>query len=259
MVAFALTFVSLGFIGGLAAGVLGFGGGVLMFPLLYFVPPLFGVERLDANTVAAIVVSQVFFSTLSGGVAHSRTGTVNWRIAFIAGATSAVGSFVGGLTSKWLPEKFLLLLFGIVTLGVAGMMFLTGPDPDQQKVHVDRVIVPLFPLVLSSTLIGIMIGFLGAGNFVFVPLLTYLLKVPIRIAIGSSLFIAMMNTASGFIGKLITAQIPMPATALVVLGAIIGALVGEKIHRRASSKTLRFAYGAIVTAVALPIWLSILW
>ena len=259
MVAFALTFVSLGFIGGLAAGVLGFGGGVLMFPLLYFVPPLFGVGRLDANTVAAIVVSQVFFSTLSGGVAHSRTGTVNWRIAFIAVATSAVGSFAGGLTSKWLPEKFLLLLFGIVTLGVAGMMFLTGPDPDQQKVRVDRVIVPVFPLALSSTLIGIMIGFLGAGNFVFVPLLTYLLKVPIRIAIGSSLFIAMMNTASGFIGKLITAQIPMPATALVVLGAIIGALVGEKIHRRASAKTLRFAYGAIVTAVALQIWLSILW
>ena len=133
MVGIALIFVALGFIGGLAAGVLGFGGGVLMFPLLYFVPPMFGVERLDANTVAAIVVSQVFFSTLSGGVAHSRTGRVNWRIAFIAGATSAVGSFIGGLASKWLPEKFLLLLFGIVTLAVAGMMFLTGPDPDQQK------------------------------------------------------------------------------------------------------------------------------
>jgi uncharacterized protein len=259
MVVLALTFVSLGFIGGLAAGVLGFGGGVLMFPLLYFIPPLFGVERLDANTVAAIVVSQVFFSTLSGGVAHSRTGRVNWRIAFIAGATSAVGSFVGGWTSKWVPERFLLLLFGMVTLAVAGMMFTTGPDLDQQKVRVDNVIVPVFPLALSSTLIGVIIGFLGAGNFIFVPLLTYLLKVPIRIAIGSSLFIAMMNTASAFIGRLVTAQIPMPATALVVVGAIIGALVGEKIHRRASAKTLRFAYAAVVTAVALPIWFSILW
>jgi uncharacterized protein len=259
MVAFALTFVSLGLIGGLAAGVLGFGGGVLMFPLLYFVPPIFGVERLDANTVAAIVVSQVFFSTLSGGVAHSRTGRVNWRIAFIAGATSAVGSFVGGLASKWLPEKFLLLLFGIVTLAVAGMMFITGPDPDQQKVPVEKIIVPVFPLALSSTLIGIIIGLLGAGNFLFVPLLTYFLRVPIRIAIGSSLFIAMMNTASAFIGKLITAQVPMPATALVVVGAIIGALIGEKIHKRVSTKTLRFAYGTVVTAVAIPIWASILW
>lgn len=257
MVGLALTFVALGFIGGLAAGVLGFGGGVLMFPLLYFVPPMFGVERLDANTVAAIVVSQVFFSTLSGGVAHSRTtGRVNWRIAVIAGTTSAVGSFVGGLASKWLPENFFLLLFGIVTLAVAGMMFLTGPDPDQREM---RVIVPVFALALSSTLIGLIIGLLGAGNFLFVPLLTYFLKVPIRIAIGSSLFIAMMNTASGFIGKLITAQIPMTETVLVVVGAIIGALIGEKIHKRASAKTLRFAYGAVVTAVALPIWFSILW
>lgn len=259
MVVPALTFVSLGFIGGLAAGVLGFGGGVLMFPLLYFVPPLFGIDRLDANTVAAIVVSQVFFSTLSGGVAHSRTGRVNWRIALIAGATSAVGAFVGGLASKWLPEKFLLLLFGIVTLAVAGMMFLTGRDPDHQELRMDNVSVPVFPLALSSTLIGMVIGLLGAGNFLFVPLLTYFLKVPIRMAIGSSLFIAMMNTASGFIGKLITAQIPMTEAALVVVGAIIGALVGEKIHKRASAKTLRFAYGAVVTAVALPIWFSILW
>ena len=256
MVGLALIFVALGLIGGLAAGVLGFGGGVLMFPLLYFVPPIFGVERLEANTVAAIVVSQVFFSTLSGGVAHSRTGRVNWRIAVIAGTTSAVGSFVGGLASKWMPENFLLLLFGIVTLAVAGMMFLTGPDQDRREM---RVIVPVFPLALSSTLIGMIIGLLGAGNFLFVPLLTYFLKVPIRIAIGSSLFIAMMNTASGFIGKLITAQIPMTETVLVVVGAIIGALIGEKIHKRASAKTLRFAYGAVVTAVALPIWFSILW
>jgi uncharacterized protein len=259
MVGIALIFVALGFIGGLAAGVLGFGGGVLMFPLLYFVPPMFGIERLDANTVAAIVVSQVFFSTLSGGVAHSRTGRVNWRIAVIAGTTSAAGSFIGGLASKWLPEKFLLLLFGIVTLAVAGMMFLTGPDPDQQDVWGDKVIVPVFPLALSSTVIGIIIGLLGAGNFLFVPLLTYFLRVPIRIAIGSSLFIAMMNTASGFIGKLITAQVPMPAAALVVVGAIIGALIGEKIHKRVSTKTLRFAYGTVVIAVALPIWVSILW
>jgi uncharacterized protein len=259
MVVPALTFVSLGFIGGLAAGVLGFGGGVLMFPLLYFVPPMFGVERLDANTVAAIVVSQVFFSTLSGGIAHSRTGRVNWRIALIAGATSAVGSFFGGLVSKWLPEKFLLLLFGIVTLTVAAMMFVTGPDPDQQKLRVDEVIVPIFPLAFSSTLIGMIIGLLGAGNFLFVPLLTYFLKVPIRIAIGSSLFIAMMNTASGFFGKLITEQIPITEAALVVVGAIIGALIGEKIHKRVSAKTLRIAYGAVVIAVALPIWFSILW
>jgi uncharacterized protein len=259
VVVIALIFISLGFIGGLAAGVLGFGGGVLMFPLLYFIPPVFGMERLDANIVAAIVVSQVFFSTLSGGVAHSRTGRVNWRIAFIAGVTSAVGSFIGGLASKWLPEKFLLLLFGIVTLAVAGMMFLTVPDPDQQNVPVDKVIVPVFRLALSSTLIGMIIGLLGAGNFLFVPLLTYFLRVPIRVAIGSSLFIAMMNTASAFIGKLITAQIPMPATALVVVGAIIGALIGEKIHKRVSTKTLRIAYGAVVIAVALPIWFSILW
>ena len=53
---------SLGALGGFAAGLLGFGGGVVMFPLLLYVPSLLGFAELDAKTVAAVVVTQVFFS-----------------------------------------------------------------------------------------------------------------------------------------------------------------------------------------------------
>ena len=80
---------ALGAIGGFLAGLLGFGGGVLMFPLLYYVPPLLGLVRLEAQTVAAVVISQVFFSALVGGVAHLRGGHVQGRLAFVAGAVSA--------------------------------------------------------------------------------------------------------------------------------------------------------------------------
>jgi uncharacterized membrane protein YfcA len=71
-------------------------------------------------------------------------------------------------------------------------------------------LAPLAPVLLSlcSLIIGILIGFLAAGNFVFVPLLIYVLKVPTRIAIGSSLFVAMMNTCSGFLGNLVTGKYP---------------------------------------------------
>jgi uncharacterized membrane protein YfcA len=57
----------LGVFGGFSAGLLGFGGGVLMFPLLYYVPPLLGMVALDVKTVAALVVTQVFFFDRSGG------------------------------------------------------------------------------------------------------------------------------------------------------------------------------------------------
>ena len=105
---------------------------------------------------------------------------------------------------------------------------------------------------------GLVIGFLGAGNFIFVPLMIYILRVPTRIAIGSNLIIAVMSTASGFLGKLITGQIPLLSAALVVAGATLGALAGERAHRRLSSAVLRRIYAMLVALIALRVWLTIL-
>jgi uncharacterized protein len=246
----------LGAVGGFLAGLLGFGGGVLMFPLLYYVPPLLGLGRFEAQTVAAIVISQVFFSALVGGLAHLRGGRVRGRLAVIAGAVSAVGSFAGGVASSWASERFLLVLFGIVTLCVLLMMFLPGPEDDQNKDLKDNVAVPIVPLTCCSLATGIVIGFLGAGNFVFVPLLIYVFKIPTRVAIGSTLFIALMNTATGFIGKFLTGQIP-PVAIVVIFGAAIGALAGEKAHGRVSTQALRIVYAAMVLLITIRVWLTI--
>jgi uncharacterized membrane protein YfcA len=247
---------TLGAIGGFLAGLLGFGGGVLMFPLLYYVPPLLGLARLDAQTVAAVVISQVFFSALVGGVAHLRSGHVRGRLAFTVGAVSAVGSFAGGIASKWASERFLLLLFGIVTLCVLAMMFLPAPEHDDEARSMENLSLPRIPLACCSLATGIVIGFLGAGNFVFVPLLIYVFKVPTRAAIGSTLFIALMNSATGFIGKLVTEQIPLMAVA-VIFGASLGAVAGEKAHRHASTQLLRIVYAVMVLLITVRIWLTI--
>jgi uncharacterized protein len=252
-----VAMASLGAIGGFLAGLLGFGGGVLMFPLLYYVPPRLGLERLDAQTVAAMVVSQVFFSALVGGLAHLRGGHVKRDLTVIAGAVSAIGSFAGGIASKWASEQFLLLLFGAVTLLVSLMIFLRRPEREQDERSIKQHLsVPRLPLSCFSLVTGMVIGFLGAGNFVFVPLLIYVFKVPTRMAIGSTLFIALMNTASGFLGKLVTDQIPLIAVA-VIFGAAIGALGGEKAHRGVSTQTLRVVYAAMVLLITIRVWLTI--
>src|SRR5262245_10031175 len=110
------SLASVGAIGGFFSGRLGFCGGVVVFSLLCYVPPLLGLARLGAKIVAAVVITQVSSSSLVGGLAHLRSGRVHGRIALIAGMASAVGSFVGGVASKWTSERFLLLLFGIATL-----------------------------------------------------------------------------------------------------------------------------------------------
>lgn len=256
--ALVVSLTLIGTIGGCFSGLLGFGGGVVMFPLLYYVPPLLGLEALHAKTVAAVVITQVFFSTLIGGLTHLHSGRVHGRIALVAGLTSAAGAFVGGVASQWTSDRFLLLLFGIATFLVLGMMFLPAPNKEAEKLPPEKVVVAPFLLSLCSLITGTLIGFLGAGNFVFVPLLIYLFKVPTRIAIGSSLFIAMINTCFGFLGKLASGQIPWLVAMSVVIGACIGALVGEKIHRRIPASILRYLYAAMVGVIAARIWLSIL-
>jgi uncharacterized membrane protein YfcA len=253
-----VTLALLGMIGGFSAGLLGFGGGVLMFPLLYYVPPLLGLAALDAQTVAATVVTQVFFSTLVGGSAHLRAGRVHRKIAIVSGSASAAAAFVGGMASAWVSERFLILLFaGLITV-VLGMMMLPAPSAIEEDIPAGHVSVPLMRLVLLSSITGLMIGFLGAGNFVFVPLLIYTMKVPTRLAIGSSLFIAMTNTFFGFLGKAITGQIPLLLATVVVLGAAAGAWAGEQVHSKLSTRTIRYTYASLIAAIGASIWITIL-
>jgi uncharacterized membrane protein YfcA len=253
-----VVLAALGAVGGFLAGLLGFGGGVLIFPLLYYVPPVLGLERFPAQSVAAIVISQVFFSALIGGLVHLRQGHMHRRLATIAGGLSAIGSLIGGVASGWATEHSLLLLFGIVTLAVSLLLFLPGPKTDDDDLHAANAIdVPAAPLAFCSLIAGVFIGFLGAGNFAFVPLLIYVFKVPTRTAIGSTLFIALINTATGFGGKLVTGQIPLSAIP-VIAGAALGAIAGEQVHRLASSRLLRVIYAMMVLVVTLRVWLTIL-
>jgi len=225
-----VTLLILGGLGGFAAGLLGVGGGVLLFPLLFYIPPLLGLESLDAKTVAAVVVSQVFFSTVVGGAAHWRSGRVHPRLTLVGGLSATAGSFLGGVGSKWVSEWFLLLLFGMVTLSAAAMMFLPGPSAEQELRPVGEVTVPVVSLSILSCLTGVVVGFLGAGNFLFVPLLIYVLKVPTRITIGSNLVIAVASTFSGFLGKLLTGQEKSKSNFLIILVGLCGGVVAFLLH-----------------------------
>ncbi len=252
------TLLVLGGIGVFAAGFLGVGGGVLLFPLLLYVPSLLGLTSLDVKTVAALVMSQVFFASLIGGIAHWRGGRGHPRVTLVASVAAVAGSFLGGVASKWVSEWFLLFLFGIVPLVAAAMMFLPEPSGDREETPVEKVIVPMVPLAVLSSAKGVVVGFLGAGNFLFVPLLIYVLKLPTRIAIGSNLVIAVFTTFSGFVGKLLTGQIPFLMALAVVIGAGLGALAGEWSHRRVSPPVLRYVYAGVIGLVAVRIWITIL-
>lgn len=138
------------------------------------------------------------------------------------------------------------------------MMLLPALSIEREETPLEKVVVPIVPLALLSLAKGVVVGFIGAGNFVFVPLLIYVLKVPTRIAIGSNLVIAVVSTLSGFLGKLLTGQIPFFMTLAVVVGAGLGALGGEWSHSRVSPRVLCYVYAGVIGVVAVGVWITLL-
>ena len=187
---------------GLSATFIGLGEGILLFPLLLYLPPYLGLAPVDAKIAAALVVSEVFFAGVIGGLAHRRKGRIHNRLTIIGAVSSAVGAFLGALTSKWVSEEFSRSL-GVTTVIAGVIMFLPGLSSELDDAHLESIVVPSLPLAVISLSIGAVVGLMGSGNFLFIPLLIYVLKIPTRIAIGSSLVIYVFNSLAGFVGKLV--------------------------------------------------------
>ena len=172
--------------------------------------------------------------------------------------TSAVGSFVGGVASKWTPERFLLLLFGIATLLVIAMMFLPAPSKELDKVPLEKV------TVAPSSFVSMLIchrdshRLSGRGQFRLRSVADLCPQSPDTNCHRQQPVYRDDEYLLGISRQACHSQIPWLIATVVVIGAGIRALVGEKIHRRLSSPILRYIYSAMVGLIAARIWLSIL-
>ncbi len=260
--ALAVVLFALGSVGAFVAGLLGVGGALIMLPLLLYVPPLLGVGGLDVKSVAAITMVQVFVAALSGVAAHRRYKAVDSDLAWVGGTAMAVASFVGALGSKYVADRWLLLVFALMVTTAAPLLVLPVdaialPMPaglDDGAARFSRVRI----LVVAGT-VGVAAGLVGAGGaFLLVPLLLVVVRVPIRVTIGSSLAITAMAAAAGFAGKLVTGQIPLGPAVVVALGALPAAQVGATVSRRLDATQLRALLFMIVIATGLRVWWDVL-
>ncbi|MBI2881907.1 MAG: sulfite exporter TauE/SafE family protein [Candidatus Tectomicrobia bacterium] len=255
----ASTLAALGFVGAFIAGLLGVGGAIIMIPLLLYVPGWSGLGALDMKVVAAISMVQVFFAAISGAVAHGVRGTVHRALAVTAGASAAVGSLLGGVSSRWVPSWALLLTFALMATLGAVLMWVAPPEgePDGSTKANGLILSRPFAVLVGFS-VGTMAGLVGAGGaFLLVPLLITVLKVPTRITIGSSLAITIWTAAAGFLGKLVTGQIPLGPAVALVLGAVPGAQLGEWASRRVRIQTLRGLLTTLTALVAVRIWIDV--
>ncbi|MDT8335563.1 MAG: sulfite exporter TauE/SafE family protein [Desulfurivibrionaceae bacterium] len=250
--------VALGLGGGFLSGLLGLGGAIFMIPLLLYVPPLVGIGQLDMKEVAAISMVQVLFASLSGLIVHHKNRFVSTSLLLTMGLFNALGNLGGSLFSKYTGSAFLIAIFATMAVIAAVVMFI--PKREQGGDITPDQLVYNRPLAAALSLaIGLFGGMVGApGAFVYIPAMIYILNIPTRIVIGSTLGIVLFGAVMGTVGKAMTGQIIWPYAIALVIGTIPGAQLGGRLSKKTDTKHLRYAIAVIIAVTGLRMWYQVI-
>ncbi|HEY4944280.1 MAG TPA: sulfite exporter TauE/SafE family protein [Rhizomicrobium sp.] len=197
---FALGLVIAGVVGGLVAGMLGVGGGIVIVPVLYHVLDLMGIDpgvrmHIAVGTSLATIIPTSFSSTRS----HNAKGAVDWELLRRWVAPMVVGVLIGSVLAGFARGQALALFFACVALPVAVHLAFFG-ETRRLSDHLPRGIAGLLlPAGIGgvSTMMGI------GGGTVGVPAMT-LCGVPIHRAVGTAAAFGAIISIPGTIGSILS-------------------------------------------------------
>ncbi len=240
--------VLLGLLIGLSLGLLGGGGSILTVPILVY------AMGFDAKASIAMSLVVVGVTSLIGAIGHWRIGNVHVRVALVFGSVAMVGTFAGARLSTLVSGTFQLLLFALVMIA-AGYFMLLGRVPGVKQGSgdlylTDRSRLPIVLIMAEGLGVGVLTGLVGVGGgFLIVPALVLLVRIPMKQAVGTSLAVIALKSATGFLGYLGQVEIDWPFIGLFTALAIAGILIGTRIVRFVPHRALRCAFAVLLLAM----------
>lgn len=244
-------------LGGFLAGFLGLGGAVVMIPLMLTVPPLVNVGTLTMKSVAGLSMVQVLFSSMSGIIIHKKNNYVHYQSLLLIGIPMGLFALIGSYFSKYLNNEHMLVLFACVILLAFFLLFF---DRNRQELIDVKAIVVNRKLSLGiGAVIGTISGIVGAGGgFILIPLMVKVLKLPLKITIGTSLGIVFIGAIFGSIGKILSFQVEYMFLLPVIIGSLLAARLGARVSKVTPSKTLRSILLVVIALSFLQVMVKII-
>ena len=251
-----LLVAGLALVAGFLSGLLGIGGGIVMAPLLLYVPPFFGLEQLSMHVVAGLTIVQGLTACASGVVVHRRFKCVSRGLTYWMGLTIFVAALVGGATAGRIANDVLLLIFALLAM-VAALLIFVPVIADSECPDLYDFTFVRWRAVVAAGSVGLLGGMVGqGGSFVLIPLMTSFVQVPTRIAIGSNLAIVFLSSLAAFIGKAVTGQIVWPLAMVIAVVVIPSAQLGGLVSHRLPVAGLRILLAVCVGGAAIRIGIS---
>lgn len=237
---------------GISLGLLGSGGSILTVPVLVYL--------LDHNGKAAIAESLGIVGgiALVGAIPYGRLRQIDWRNVVFFGLPGMAGTYGGAWLARYVPGTVQLILFAVVMLLAAWMMFrnskprrreLAGTPVNPRGDGTDEPPPrhPVWKITLEGLVVGVVTGLVGVGGgFLIVPALVLLGGLPMRLAVGTSLVVIALKSFSGFFKYLdVLADLDIPLAwgtigwfiAIGVVGTLVGHHIGAKINQRVLQRT----------------------
>jgi uncharacterized membrane protein YfcA len=278
-----LLILAMGGFVGLLSGIFGVGGGFLMTPLLIMV-------GIPPTVAAASDSNQIVGASTSGTLAHYRLGNVDIKMGILLLVGGVVGGTGGVQIIKVLRHMgnadFLIQITYVLMLGFVGFyMFLESFQGlrKTQTVHAvpknDSVyarIVNRLPWqtrfeksgvtlsVLMPLVLGIFVGILAAimgvgGGFIMVPVMVYLLRMPMHVVVGTSLFQILFTCVDVTIMQAHSNHtVDFLLALLLLIGSTLGAQFGAKISKRLKGDQLKIILASLVLVVMVKMSLGLL-
>lgn len=242
---------------GASLGLLGGGGSVLAVPILVYV---LGQSVHQATTTSLIVVT---IGAIAGGVGHAREGRVCWRHAAAFTAAALPGVVGGTILGNAVSGRILIGAFAVIMLAAAAAIWHKAGDAEQARLRDAPAACPPLRLaqdLAAGMLVGAMTGFFGVGGgFLIVPALAILLRLSMRLAVGTSLAIITTTSIIGLTAHLLAGRgLDLPLTLTMTAACIGGALAGAAYAGRLEQRRLSRGFAGLVVAVASYLLISAL-
>ncbi|HJR83609.1 MAG TPA: sulfite exporter TauE/SafE family protein [Sphingomicrobium sp.] len=278
----ALFMIALGGVVGILSGMFGVGGGFLTTPLLIFygIPP---------SVAVASATTQITGASVTGVMAHSRRGGVDLQMGAVMVFGGMFGSLLGAVIFRALQASgqidVVINSLYVLLLGYIGVLMLkdalTALGVVKVAAPVDRprhnkwvaslplrwrfyssglYISPLAPLALGFGA-GVLTMLLGiGGGFILVPAMIYLLGMPARVVIGTSLAIILcISAGTTMTHALTTRAVDIVLAGLLLLGGVVGAQYGAVLATRMKPDYLRLALAIVILLVGARMALGLAW